>query len=259
MRVHLALSVALVVLTATTGLGLAKAARSGDADEVKSARWYRQCMQLSDTDPERALDRAEAMRKSDGGTPAGHCAAVALVRLERFAAGAARFEELAAETDRLDLRAALLDQAAGAWLLAGNGERAVRLLDSAIAIAPNDANVRIDKAAAEAELGRYAQAAAELDRAIALDPGFADAYALRASARRRLNQMDGAAADLEQALTLNPAHPEALLERGILRQLRGDRAGARADWDRVVALAPDSTAAQAARVNLTALAGTKSP
>ncbi len=254
MRARPATSAALAAIMVALCTGPAGAARPAPADEVAAARWYRQCMQLADTDPQKALERAEARRKAQGGASAGHCAAVALVRLERFDAGASRFEELAAEAERLDLRAALLDQAAGAWLLAGKSERAIRVLTAAVEIAPNDANLRVDKAAAEAELGRYGEAAGELDRAIALDPGLADAYAFRASARRRLDQMDAAAADLEKALTLDPRHPEALLERGILRQLRGDRSGARADWDQVVAVAPDSPAAQAARVNLSALA-----
>jgi tetratricopeptide (TPR) repeat protein len=244
-----AAALALVVSFSFAGVAL-----DAHADEVEAARWYRDCMQLADTAPQRALDRAEARRKAEGGTPAGHCAAVALVRLERFADGAKRFEALAAETDRPDLRAALLDQAAGAWLLAGTSERAVRLLDAAVGIAPDDAGLRLDKAAAEAELGRYDRAVSELNRAIALDPNSADAFAFRASARRRLNEMDAAAADLEQALSLDKNHPEALLERGILRQLGGDRRGARADWERVVAVAPDTAAAEAAQVNLDALA-----
>ncbi|MBL8659608.1 MAG: tetratricopeptide repeat protein [Rhodospirillales bacterium] len=238
-------------------VGALAAAQPSPAADVAAARWYRQCMQLTDTEPQKALDRAEAKAKAQGDAEdvaAGHCAAVALVRLERFAAGASRFEELAGKADRVDLRAALLDQAADAWLLAGNAERALKVLTAAVEIAPKDADLRIDKAQAEAELGRYGDAAGELDSAIALDPGLVDAYVFRASARRRLNQMEGAAADLEKALTLDPRHPEALLERGVLRQLDGDRSGARADWDLVVAVAPDSAAAQAARVNLSALA-----
>lgn len=256
-------SAVLAAMMIALRVGALAAAPPSPADDVAAARWYRQCMQLTDTDPQKALDRAEAKSKAQGDVmgvadvadvAAGHCAAVALVRLERFAAGASRFEELAGKADRLDLRAALLDQAADAWLLAGNAERALKVLTAAVEIAPEDADLRIDKARAEAELGRYGEAAGELDNAIALDPGLADAYVFRASARRRLNQMEGAAADLEKALTLDPHHPEALLERGVLRQLDGDRSGARADWDLVVAVAPDSAAAQAARVNLSALA-----
>lgn len=233
---------------------LPRSASAGDT-AAEAAKWYRECMQLSDIDPQRAFDRAEAKRKAGGdAATAGHCAAVSLVRLEKYEAGAQRLEELAATADRIDLRAALFDQAAGAWLLNGSGERAARLLAKAVEIAPKDANLRIDKSLAEAELGHYDQAVAELDQAIALEPGLSDAYALRASARRRLDQPEAAATDLERALGLEPHHPEALLERGILRQLRGDRAGAREDWETIVATSPDSAAAGAARVNLDALA-----
>ena len=104
-------------------------AATGEGD---AEAWYRGCMELADSDPGRALDQAEARRKAGGGTPAGHCAAVALVRLGRFEDGAKRFEALAGETNRPDLRAGLLDQAAGAWLLKGSAEKALPLLDAAI-------------------------------------------------------------------------------------------------------------------------------
>lgn len=257
MSVHPGSRAALTSATVALCIGLsassAGATPSEADDDLEAAQWYRRCMHLADSDPQRAFDLAEARIEAAGGPSPGHCAAVALVRLERFAAGATRFEELAAVSERLDLRAALLDQAAGAWLLDGNAERAVRLLEAAVEIAPNDANLRVDKAAAEAELGRYAEAVRELDHAIGLDPDFADAYAFRASAKRRLAQMDDAAADLQRALTLDPRHPEALLERGILRQLRDEASGARADWEQVIAIAPDSPAAEAARINLAAL------
>lgn len=237
---------------------LATAPRHALADtRGEAARWYGECMSLADSDPRRAFDRAEAKRKTGGNAAAGHCAAVALVRLRQYEAGARRFEELAATADRNDLRAALFDQAAGAWLLNGSNERAAGLLAKAVEIAPKDANLRIDKAVAEAGLGRYERAVAELDQAIALEPALADAYALRASARRRLGQAEAAAADLDRALDLEPHHPEALLERGILRQLRGDRAGARADWEAIVKASPDSAAADAARENLDALASAR--
>lgn len=229
-------------------------APAASAAERQPEAWYRGCMELADADPGRALEQAEARRSAGGGTPAGHCAAVALVRLGRLEEGAKRFEALAGEADRADLRAGLLDQAAGAWLLQGSADKALVLLDRAIAIAPFDAGLRLDKAAALADLGRYQDAVGELDRAVALEPSSADAYAFRASAQRRLNREDAALADLERALSLQPQHPEALLERGILRQLRGNRSGARADWETLVASAPRSAAADAARANLDALA-----
>lgn len=245
------LTLAAFIIAATLGPTQPPAAIAAERDPQA---WYRGCMQLAERDPGRALEEAEARRKAGGGTPAGHCAAVALVRLGRLEEGARRFEALAGEASRPDLRAGLLDQAAGAWLLKGAADKALPLLDAAIKIAPEDAPLRLDRAAALADLGRYQDAAKELDRAIVLEPSSADAYAFRASAQRRLGRMDAAASDLEQALSLQPQHPEALLERGILRQLRGNRSGARADWETLIAAAPASAAADAARVNLDALA-----
>jgi tetratricopeptide (TPR) repeat protein len=244
-------AVVAAVLAAPLLLATAPLAAAAERD---LEAWYRGCMELADTDPGRALEQAETRRTAGGGTPAGHCAAVALVRLGRFEEGAKRFETLAGETSRPDLRAGLLDQAAGAWLLKGSADKALPLLDAAIKIAPEDAPLRVGKAQALAGLGRYQAAVLELDRALALEPSSADAYAFRASALRRLNREDAALADLERALSLEPQHPEALLERGILRQLRGNRSGARADWETLIAVAPKSAAADAARANLDALA-----
>jgi tetratricopeptide (TPR) repeat protein len=224
-------------------------------EQTEDARWYRSCMELADNDPEKALNLAEARGKETKGTPAGHCAAVAVVRLSRYEEAAMRFEALAGEVERADLRAALFDQAAGAWLLQGSAERAVALMASAIEIAPDDANLRIDRAMGEAALGRYKDAIADLNHALAVEPGMIDAYVFRASAWRRLDAPERAAADLDRALALDPNHPEGLLERGILRQLRGDRAGAREDWEAVLRVAPGSKAAEAALADLASLAG----
>src|SRR5262249_51742837 len=88
---------------------------------------YRRCLAQSEANPAAALADAEAWIKSAGAVPAEHCAAVALVTLKRYAEAGSRLDKIAASQGKLDaaFRVALFNQAGNAWLLAGDGARAV--------------------------------------------------------------------------------------------------------------------------------------
>src|ERR1700748_712952 len=88
---------------------------------------YRSCVSASNLDPAAALTDAEAWAKTGGGVPAEHCAALALVNLKRYPEAGTRLDKIAGGPDKLDaeFRVALFDQAGNAWLLAGDGARAV--------------------------------------------------------------------------------------------------------------------------------------
>lgn len=224
------------------------------AETIDPAKRYRDCMVLARQNPDKGFDAALAWKGLGGGDAAEHCLAIALMGLEIYDQAARRLEALAqrgrAEAPR---KAALLAQAAQAWLLAGNAQRANDVLGAAIALAAEDPELWIDRAGARAALGRYAEAVQDLDRALAISPGRADALALRASAKRRLGDIPGARADADAALAREPGSMEALLERGILRRAGGDAAGARADWLAILKIAPNSPAGRAAAQNLEAL------
>lgn len=223
------------------------AAQASEDDALR----YQDCMAKAKNTPQAGFDAAIAWRDMGGGVPAEHCAAVALIALGHAGEAAGRLEDLGQRpTVEMDLRVGLLTQAAQAWQLAGQPERAYAVLTGLIAERPDDAALYVDRATARAELGHYEEAARDLTQAIELDPGRADAWVLRASARRYLDRLDAAASDLEQALALEPGHPEGHLERGMIRRLRGDDAGARQDWLAVIRQAPESAAADAARRNL---------
>ncbi|WP_135467924.1 tetratricopeptide repeat protein [Crenalkalicoccus roseus] len=218
------------------------------------------CAALLRQGPEAAFPAAEAWRQAGGGEEAERCAALALLGLGESARAAERLEALALRSgaDRA-ARAALFAQAGQAWMLAGEADRAFAAATLGLTLAPEDAELLLDRAVALGTARRFAEAREDLDRLLALDPGRAEGWVLRAAALRNLGRLAEAEADIARALSLAPDHAEALLERGLLRRHRGDLAGARGDWGRVIALAPGSATAELAAENLATLGGAASP
>jgi regulator of sirC expression with transglutaminase-like and TPR domain len=215
---------------------------------------YERCLGLLATEPETAATIARAWAARDGGEAAAHCLALSRIALGEPGPAAGDLERLAAASlSPSATRAALLDQATQAWLMAAQPARALESAAQAMALVPDDAALLIAHATAAIMLDRHAEAADDFTRALRLDPRRPDALVRRAAALRHLDRIAAALADAESALALDPANPEALLERGILRQRSGDDEGARADWEHVVVLAPDTPAADLARQNLALL------
>ncbi|MBB4285458.1 hypothetical protein [Roseospira goensis] len=255
----LAVAVAGVAVAGAAGTGPARATAL-PVEDPRAA--YAACLDLAESDPQRAFGAAVAWQGLGGGEPARHCAAVALFGLGEYAAAAERLEGLARDSRRgLPLRLEALAQAGAAWLRAGRPGRAEAVLDTAIALtegATAEARDRlpgllIDRATARADRGRDLEAARDLDRALDLRPNDVEARVLRASALRRLESLAAARADAEAALALVPAHPGALLELGNVHRLQGAADRARRTWLLLLAVAPDSPEAAAARDNLARL------
>ncbi len=232
---------------------------------------YRACLAQVRKDPEVALKAAELWRDNEGGVPAKHCSAAALLALDRVEEAAAWLEEAAndvAEGRGLHARGAaggkllvaeLKAQAGNAWMLASEYEKAHAAFTAAIARLPATTpalyDLYVDRARAAAGLGQYDRAVADLTRVIdqmtPSDPvALADLHVLRATAYRYLQSLDQAELDLARALAIDPENAEALFERGVVRRLSGDDAGARADWERVAKLYPGSDTAELALDNL---------
>ncbi|SLN23492.1 tetratricopeptide repeat protein [Oceanibacterium hippocampi] len=222
------------------------------AEVDDSAHQYAACINLTQRDPENAFESALAWHDEGGGTPADHCAAMALVALGEYGEAATRLEALADEMVRSnpDLVAQTLAQAANAWMLADASGRAEAVLTAALERAPEDPELLIDRARARAELGILDEAVSDLDLVLSLDPTRADALAFRAAARRHLGQTELALEDVETALVINPGSVDALLERGILRRMEGDRDGARHDWMTIIEIAANTPASDLARANI---------
>src|SRR5438094_1585894 len=113
---------------------VARAAPSGSAH-------YRRCLADSSANPAAALADAESWTKSGGAVPAEHCAALALIALKRYPEAGTRLDRIAAGSNSLsaEFRLALFDQAGNAWLLAGDGARAVQSFSGALALSAGDA------------------------------------------------------------------------------------------------------------------------
>ncbi len=208
-------------------------------------------MELAETNPQQALVTANAWTEQGGGAAAGHCAASALMGLNRHKEAAAAFEALAQNASaQPKMRAALLGHAGQAWLMGRDPNQAVGVLSRAIILAPDDPAVLVDRAQAKFDLQLYQAAIADLDAALELNSKLLDAYVFRASAYRRLDDLDNAAADADKAISLDSAHPEALLERGMIHKLKGDKIAARRDWLTLTTVAPNTEAARIAQANL---------
>lgn len=209
---------------------------------------YRRCMTAR---PAVALADAESWAKDGGGVPAQHCAAHALVGLNRFAEAGTRLDKIAGGRDLPDVsfRAELFDQAGNAWLLAGDGARAVQSFSAALTLSGGDADLFADLARAQAMRKNWPEVVLDLNAALQLrrDPAL---LVLRASAHRALKQFGDARTDIEAALKLSPGDGDALVERGLLRKQIGDLGGARRDFQ--AALKTDARAA--AKENLDLLA-----
>lgn len=243
-----------MVRTVVLSLFLVCFAGSAMAETIGGLDEYRKCLILAKTKPEEGWEEALQWQSLAGGEPARHCAAVALIGLGKYGEAATRLETLANESVREDsVRAEMLAQAAQAWILEGNTQRADAAQRAALKLAPGSPDLLMDQAVLMAQLGHYQEAATDLSTVLRAQPNRVEALTLRGTAFRYLNNMPGAEDDIARALELEPDFPDALLERGILRRLGGDDAAARADWLKAIEVAPDSAAADSARENLAKL------
>ncbi len=237
-------------------------ARAADLPPPRSdedSAHYQRCLDDARSAPQKGLDEARDWRNGGGGFPADHCAAVALFALGRYAEAAQAFEALggAMMDQRRELRASAMAQAGQSWLLAGEAKKAKTAFDAALHFTPNDPDLYIDRARADADAKDLPGAVADLDEALDLAPDRAEALVYRASAYRQLGDLTHARADVDAALKEVPDDAAGILERGNIRRLQDDPTGARADWEAVEKLAPNSPAAAAAKDNIARLASGK--
>ena len=215
---------------------------------------YEHCLLVLADDPDSAKAIADGWTASGGGDGAAHCQGLALIATGHPDLGAKRLEALAQASMAPDLaRATVYAQASQARLMANQPEQARDDATQAVALAPLDTELLIQRAVSLGVLGKWDAVIADLTRALTLDASRSDAVVLRAAAWRLSNRLDLASADADRAIGLDPDNAEALLERGIERQRLGDAVGARADWQRARGLDPNSTTADLAEQNLALL------
>jgi len=228
---------------------------AASAPAPNPASRYEACLDRAETNPADAYESALAWRDEGGGVPARHCLALAYARLGRYGEAAGLLEELSAMPYGLSdaKRAELLGQAGTSWIAAGETARAVETLGRAITMAPNTADLLIERARAHSVAGDIARAVVDLEAAVKLQPRNPDAFALLGAARLRQEDEPRATAALATALKLSPAHPGALLERAKLHLRHKDIKAARRDILALLNAAPDTAAAEEARLLLETL------
>ncbi len=208
---------------------------------------YDKCLDMIETDPEGALEFARTL-PGDAGL---HCQALAQVELGSPDLGAPILMQVGMDTaEDPAARAAILGQASQAFLMIDETVQARAASEGAVALLPDDPDVRFDDAIAAIQVKDLEGAIADLAVTLAADPKRGEALVARATAYREEGRLDLAAADADAAVALDGVDQDALLERGIIRQRRGDLAGARADWARVQDIDPDSGSADLATQNL---------
>lgn len=219
-----------------------------------NANEYEACMTLAQRSPAEAYGSAKTWSEKGGGAAALQCGAFALINMSKPKEAAQMMELAAAKEEKPALKAELLGQAGQAWIMANDNTRALNAQNEALALAPDNVELLVDRAFSYRDQDDFRSALADLDRAHELAPERPDILAYRASAWRFLKDNEKALTDADAALTLDPKNPEALLERGIIKRLTNDPEGARADWMQVVALAGGTPTGDAARANLKKLA-----
>lgn len=218
------------------------------------AQRYQACLNMVQQDAAQAFESALAWRDAGGGFPARHCAALALLNLNRPREAADRLQQLGDEMGRAGepapLVAAVLAQAGQAWFAAEELGRADAALHAATEMDPEKPDYWIERARVVAQTQARHESLGLLNRALRLDPAHAEAYAMRASAKRFQNDLAGAMEDVELAIAIDPDLASAYLERGNLHAAMGRRDAARADWLKVRLLRPQGPLFDAAGRNL---------
>ena len=96
----------------------------------------------------------------------------------------------------------------------GNYERAIREVNQALRLKPNDARSYLLRGFSKAKLGRYDSAIADYDRSIFLNPNDAKAYVNRGIAKHKLRQYFAAVFDFDEAIRQDPNDAKAYVNRG---------------------------------------------
>jgi tetratricopeptide (TPR) repeat protein len=134
-------------------------------------------------------------------------------------------------------------------------EEAIRELDRAIALKPDDAQAYLDRGNLQVDARRYAEAIRDYGQAIALKPDYTAAWCNRGNCYSSAGRPDEALRDLDRAIALKPDFAQAYVSRGSIHAAGKRYAEAMRDYDRAIALKPDYPEAWFRRGSLFARTG----
>lgn len=157
-----------------------------------------------------------------GGMEAEQCIALALIGTGEYEIGARRLFSIANAPDGgTDAnKTNLLIKSANAFLLAELPDEALKSLDLALTLKPNDGDLLIDRARAHAMLEHWDLAEADLTGAMTQRGPLGFAYRLRAETRLQQKKYDLAENDINDALRLEPKEVQNYVVRGRVREAR---------------------------------------
>lgn len=121
--------------------------------------------------------------------------------------------------------------------------RAQELLDRALRISPDDANLHFHAGTLAEQQGNQDIARQRLERAIQLDPNLTDAWAALVRVHEATGNAQAAWRTLTEGLSVNPDSPALLIERGRRYKTQGRIDAALADFRRVTRLRRDEALA----------------
>ena len=200
---------------------------------------YDGCLALIAQDPYRAEREAgDWARFGNGGAPARHCYALALLEIGAPSKAIDELLGIAAEEAALtdSARAEILVQAGELLLDEGDDVTATVVAEQALRLTPRNPQVLGLRAAVRIAKGAYADALVDLNEAIERDGPVPRLLLLRASAHRENGGLIEARDDATYATELAPGMAEAWLERGRIEARIKDVDSARDSLLQAVAL-----------------------
>jgi tetratricopeptide (TPR) repeat protein/S1-C subfamily serine protease len=135
-------------------------------------------------------------------------------------------------------------------------DEAIRSIDIAIGLKPDDLNLRHEKTASLMGLGRNKEGIAIESEIIRIKPEWYF-YMIRAVMKSTLGDMKGALEDQNMGIKLNPDHENSYVARSWLRSQMGDKKGAIEDVELAVKLNPNSDHVYRMRARFKSDAGDK--
>ena len=131
----------------------------------------------------------------------------------------------------------------------GASESAIKDYDAIIRLAPDFADVYINRGYIRKKLGDLEGAIKDYDTAIRLGDDYAYVYINRGVAKSDLGDKKGAIKDYDRAIRLDPAYTDAYFKRGSVKAGLGDNKGAIEDYNTMIRLKPENILLSLAYVN----------
>jgi tetratricopeptide (TPR) repeat protein/S1-C subfamily serine protease len=132
----------------------------------------------------------------------------------------------------------LLNEKGGLFSNKKQYQDAIVLFDSLINIKP-EASYYYNRGIAKSDLRQKQAAITDYDRAIAINPNYSEAYINRGIAKSALEQKQAAIADYDRAIAINPNYSQAYYNRGVAKSALGQKQAAITDYDRAIAINPN--------------------